>query len=327
MILIITIDWDNLTFHICEWLNYYRIEFRIVSSTDEVRVEEISRTSTVLYNVTRNYRFNIEALDGVLYRQGEMVLYDENVSDINQHLTSLKAREKSAIKEYLGYRLNILPHVGQHDRPDLNKLVVLNEAGNAGLLVPDFVYTGNKTEVEKFKEKCPELITKIILPGFKYFVGRDYYLSYTEVFNGADFDKLPSHFHPTFFQQLVHKKFDIRVFYFNDELYTVATLSQKNKKTKIDLRKYDKGLPNRVLPFKLPQSIEKQLKDLVNNLSLSYCSIDMIYGLDKKFHFLEINPIGQFGVVSSRGNYQLEKKMAQWFKEKIEQGLNSTKNN
>jgi D-alanine-D-alanine ligase-like ATP-grasp enzyme len=39
-------------------------------------------------------------------------------------------------------------------------------------------------------------------------------------------------------------------------------------------------------------------------------SIDLIYSTDEKYYFLEVNPVGQFGMVSYPCNYQLEKKIA-----------------
>ena len=61
--------------------------------------------------------------------------------------------------------------------------------------------------------------------------------------------------------------------------------------------------------FKLPKYIEIEMIKILNKLELNCCSIDFV--IDKKniLYFLEINPIGQFGFVSKRCNYNLEKIM------------------
>jgi D-alanine-D-alanine ligase-like ATP-grasp enzyme len=48
----------------------------------------------------------------------------------------------------------------------------------------------------------------------------------------------------------------------------------------------------------------------MQKLKLNTGSIDMIYTNDSKFIFLEVNPVGQFGMVSKPCNYNLEKKIA-----------------
>lgn len=46
------------------------------------------------------------------------------------------------------------------------------------------------------------------------------------------------------------------------------------------------------------------------DLDLNCGSIDMILGNDGLYYFLEVNPVGQFGMVSGPCNYYLERKIA-----------------
>jgi D-alanine-D-alanine ligase-like ATP-grasp enzyme len=43
-------------------------------------------------------------------------------------------------------------------------------------------------------------------------------------------------------------------------------------------------------------------------------SIDILVGKDKRYYFLEVNPIGQFYQVSYPCNFYLEKRIAKYFK-------------
>ena len=54
----------------------------------------------------------------------------------------------------------------------------------------------------------------------------------------------------------------------------------------------------------------------MDQLNLDSGSIDIIYSTNKEYVFLEVNPIGQFGMVSSPCNYYIEKRIAQYFKSK-----------
>lgn len=48
----------------------------------------------------------------------------------------------------------------------------------------------------------------------------------------------------------------------------------------------------------------------MNNLKLKNGSIDIIRGVDNNYYFLEVNPVGQFGMVSNPCNYNIEEKFA-----------------
>lgn len=87
----------------------------------------------------------------------------------------------------------------------------------------------------------------------------------------------------------------------------MAILSQSDEKTKIDFRKYNEEKPNRNVPFKLPDDIDQKIKQLFKYLDLNTGSVDLIVDHQENFYFLEINPVGQFGMVSYPCNYFLEK--------------------
>ena len=99
-------------------------------------------------------------------------------------------------------------------------------------------------------------------------------------------------------------------FYMDGEFYSMAILSQADESTKVDFRKYNGAKPNRFIPYELPQIIKDQLTTLLNSLELNTGSIDLLVDESDNFYFLEINPVGQFGMVSLPCNYFLEKKVA-----------------
>lgn len=87
--------------------------------------------------------------------------------------------------------------------------------------------------------------------------------------------------------------------------------SQNNHRTSTDFRNYDSVEPNRNTPFKLPASFENKLKLLCEHIGLNFCSIDVLLDRDYQLYFLEINPVGQFGMVSMPCNYHIEKIIAE----------------
>ncbi len=140
--------------------------------------------------------------------------------------------------------------------------------------------------------------------------------------NDKFINSLPENFFPSLFQKKIDKKFEIRSFFIDNSFFSMAIFSQSNPKTKIDFRRYDHENPNRYVPFKLPKGIENKLFHVMNKLKINSGSIDLIYSNNKEIYFLEVNPIGQFGMISFPCNYYLEKIIAQKLSNKTLYGEN-----
>jgi glutathione synthase/RimK-type ligase-like ATP-grasp enzyme len=115
---------------------------------------------------------------------------------------------------------------------------------------------------------------------------------------------------PTFAQQYVEKKWEIRSFFLNGTFYSMAIFSQQNERTKVDFRNYDDERPNRCLPFKLPIIIEEKLKSLMSILGMNCGSFDIIYTPQKEYIFLEVNPMGQYQWLDRHCNYFIDRHIA-----------------
>jgi glutathione synthase/RimK-type ligase-like ATP-grasp enzyme len=92
----------------------------------------------------------------------------------------------------------------------------------------------------------------------------------------------------------------------------MAIFSQLDMQTSIDFRNYNLTKPNRTVPFKLPAHVESKLIQLMSILGQKTGSIDIIVTDEKEFVFLEVNPVGQYGMVSYPCNYELNMKMAEY---------------
>ncbi len=136
-------------------------------------------------------------------------------------------------------------------------------------------------------------------------------MSYTSKLVLNDIESISDEFVPTFFQKYEEKKFEIRTFYLDCNFYSMCIFSQKNENTKVDFRNNDLDIPNRLSPFNLPKEIEIDLIKMFNYFKLDCASLDIIYN-SNGYHLIDVNPIGQFGMVSYPCNYSLEKKIAEY---------------
>ena len=82
------------------------------------------------------------------------------------------------------------------------------------------------------------------------------------------------------------------------------------KKTNIDFRNYDTENPNRTVPYKLSNKMNEKIDNLMKLLGLNTGSIDILVDKNLNHYFLEVNPVGQFGMVSYPCNYNLEEKIS-----------------
>jgi len=152
------------------------------------------------------------------------------------------------------------------------------------------------------------MITKAIKDGFRLSIDNNlYHLKTHRVVT----DEIPDYFAPTLFQKEIEKKFELRIFYIDGIFYSMVIFSQQDSRTEVDFRNYDYQNPTKTSPYQLPHEIELKLKELMKNLKLSTGSIDMIYTVDNDYCFLEVNPTGQFGMISIPCNYMIEKRIAE----------------
>lgn len=196
----------------------------------------------------------------------------------------------------------------------LNKLRILCMAKSNGLEIPmSWVYT-KKEDIMMTMRKISGIsfITKPIEEGF-YFFSKDF--SYNVLTSRVDnyfIESLPETFPPSLFQEEIEKEFEIRSFYIDGDFYSMAIFSQEDKQTEVDYRNYNLSHPNKISSFNLPTEVQDKLRLLFKEIGLNCGSVDLIKSIDGKFVFLEINPVGQFGMVSRPCNYNLEYLVAKW---------------
>lgn len=131
---------------------------------------------------------------------------------------------------------------------------------------------------------------------------------YTSILDSKISKSLPENIFPSLFQEFVEKEFEVKTFVFGNMIWSMAFFSTSDK-DKVDYRKENQTL-NRRIPFKLPNEIERKILKLMRNLNLTVGTVDLIKSKNKKYYFLEINPVGQFNMVSMPCNYYIEKEIA-----------------
>jgi len=321
MYLILSSETDITTNHVIEWLIKLNHDFVRINQNDKITFEKILLKNNkyeiilkiIFANNNKTQKIKINKIKGYWYRRDlfnieNFYLKNDNHEDFIFNINKYKNRENESILGFLHYYLNRINHINSFNDNNFNKLINLMIAGETKIKIPQTLITNNKKEVIKFKKQVGGIITKATRFGGSHLVNEIGLGVLTNILDDKTINKLPDYFDYSTIQEFIEKKYDIRTFYLKGNFYSAAILSQNKSKTKIDFRSDQEG-QTRTVPFKLPKYIETEMIKIFNKLELNCCSIDFV--IDKKniLYFLEINPVGQFGFVSKRCNYNLEKIM------------------
>lgn len=306
MILIITEEADYSSSKVIDWLLYFEIDFIRVNENDILDIEYCSNDIKIK---SKSFEFLYSELKGMWYRRGFLNIKFDKVEDLS--INNFRKTEFVKLKEYLYYKLSLLPNINRYTNSDVNKLIVSDIAKKCSLITPEEYILNKKKELLRLNDSH-EYATKSIT-GSTVLDYEDFFIiGYTSILKNTE--DYPTFFFPSLVQKYIKKKYEIRIFYLHKKFYSMAIFSQKDKTTEIDFRNYNRTKPNRNVPFELPMIIKEKLIDLMGRLKLNSGSIDMILTPNNEFVFLEVNPIGQYGMVSNPCNYNLHKEIAEFFK-------------
>ncbi len=241
---------------------------------------------------------------------------------VDNHLEMLKylSREVNVLQKQLWNNLAHCRWLSHPSELAPSKLEVLTAARRSGLLVPETLVTTRKEDLKGFLSEYGSLISKCAGETTFFWGEQALFSIKTEKIAPEDLEQFPERFFPTLFQPLIPKAFELRIFFLEKELFPMAIFSQNDPKTSVDFRNYNYDHPNRTIPYQLPERTGNQLKELISSLGMTTGSIDMIVRPDDQLIFLEVNPVGQFGMTSFPCNYHLEKKIATYLLKKYEEG-------
>ncbi len=310
---------DVSTNHVLDWLLAKKVKVIRINKND-LKIESFdNKTNETTFTYKNSRTITSSQIKSFWHRRGYVGLeIDSNLlsqdAELQNQIHYHMYGEWEELIRFLTSNLKCQKEVktiGFYSLKD-KKLDQLYKAQKCKLKVPKTLITTSKQELLNFFHKSNiGIITKGISssPSFSF---RNLSLEgYTEEVSEQFINNLSKSFFPSFFQENIKKQYELRIFFLKKSFYAMAIFSQDNEQTKIDLRKYDDLKPNKTVPYILPEIVKKKLSQLMEDLELDTGSIDMIVDDNDEFYFLEVNPNGQFGMVSTPCNYYIEKDIAE----------------
>lgn len=302
MVLIHSRQGDDTTVEIIKWLHAMgKQTFRINSIDDLDYVQSLiasGEVQSIYYNGLGSQLPDIDNED----------------DDLKTQLRAFLVNDSSRIWEYMLSKVTSVKCFGNIPfRGNLvNKLKVIDLATQYGFNTPRSEIVNSKARLIELKASWGRIICKAVEDSVNI-VTKNVIIhgQRTEEITDTIIQELPDQFFPTLIQELVEKEFEVRSFVSDNHVESIAIFTQSNPETIIDGRRIDDSKPQRQIPYLLRKDIQTKLPSFLKQLSLNYGSFDFIVDTQGEIVFLEVNPFGQYGFLSSASNAYLEKKIAE----------------
>jgi ATP-GRASP peptide maturase of grasp-with-spasm system len=304
-------DFENTTESVIDWLDYYGRSWARVNGEDLLRADNVSvglPAGTLRLN---HQELTAADVTAIWYRRGGKYKFGlpKVPAKLHHELAGYLKLEAQILRDSFPDFFPRAAHLDHPARLEVNKIKVLQQAQAAGLRIPQTIITSSRADVQAFAERCGGLIAKSIHESADFHLDDAHYILNTQQVAP---DELPERFFPTLFQEQLDKEYELRVFCLDGEVYAMAIFSQLDEMTRVDFRNYNVNRPNRVVPYCLPEAVAQPTLALLQTLGLTNGSVDIVRTKAGEYVFLEVNPTGQFGMVSLPCNYHLEQRMAQF---------------
>lgn len=315
IILVYSENLDESTNEVIDWLCHYDARIIRINAGNHLNITLYDSITNVFHCEVNGISFCSTEVKAVWYRKGEMYYpfsLELEHKELGRIMDSYIEGEWRGLFEFFIEELKQIRSLGSYSSRIFNKLNTLQLARKVGFSVPHtFIASSKKTVVQKLKT-YDKLIVKGITDTPNINTQHIAVSAYTERVDNDSLEKLPNVFLPSLFQEEIEKSYEVRSFMLKDKFYSMAIFSQENPKTITDFRKYDAANPNRTVPFQLDEATEEKCRKLAQALDLDTGSFDFIVSSLGQVIFLEINPVGQFMMVSKPCNYPIEKEIADY---------------
>lgn len=308
-ILIVSDESDISEITVMHWLSFYGYDYLklIFNDLKKIRIDwELDNKTNKIILINNDEKIDIKS---AWFRKDSSTSSFTNKlgKSFKEEVQKHSKMEIETIKKSLFSSNTDINWLSEYNAIFIDKLKVLHLASKVGINIPKTIITNDKHVIKTFFANNKPIICKAAYENISYIKTKNGYLKqFVEEVDNKFLDNLPDMFFPSLFQQKIPKEYDVRVFYLNGKCYSMAIFNQRT-----DFRADYEN--HRNVPLKLPNSLEEKILNLMEDLDLNTGSIDFIKSShDGQFYFLEVNPTGQFGMVSYPCNYYLEREIAKY---------------
>ncbi|MGB0525669.1 MAG: MvdC family ATP-grasp ribosomal peptide maturase [Flammeovirgaceae bacterium] len=284
-------------------------ELKLIVSIDEHGLKATLETAS-----------EVVSLDDVAAVWLRRIWHPKIDEDIEEVFREICIKESQTVIKDL---LNLLDHAFWFDRlatvqQGNNKMLQLKLAVQSGLKIPTTRITNDTETAISFYHNQSSIITKMNAQT-SYGMGRSSMSMHTYRVEEEHLEELDSlQYCPMVFQQEIAKAQELRVIYVAGKFFVGAIDASGSEEGQVDWRMVKIG-ETRWKKAHLPIHIQQQLTLFMNKLNLQFGAIDLIQTPDQEYIFLEVNPVGEWGMLENELDLPISKAIAQAIYDNIQQ--------
>ncbi len=321
MILILSSPSDGSTNDVIDWLIFQEKKYLRICSKDLVDLKIIKlngKDSDIVLqfkNKDSAFTISLSEIKSYRYRRDELRFdfekyhLKEEDPEFEKEINRFLDKQSAEIHHFLHYCLEQKQGFGRYAENYTNKLISLQNAKQAGFIIPETYIVTDRQSKQELKAET-QYITKPVASDTVSYRNFNFAAATVGIFSEKIFQSQTQF--PSLIQKQIKKKYELRIFHLDEKNFASAIFSQNNDKTTVDFRNYDEDKPNRLVPYKMSEELENSVNTFMKSINMKSGSLDIIVNMKGEFIFLEVNPIGQFGMVSGPCNYQIEKYIAEY---------------
>lgn len=270
------------------------------------QLQDQAKTSSLVRS--NGTRLSLEEISSVWYRRPTPITPGEHLSTLEKTFV-----EREAIAGLWGWFRGLQAFWVNH--PDAiraagHKPQQLQLAQSLGLAIPKTLITNEPEMFKQFYEECNgQVIYKLM--GYPWYkdsaelpISTYTTLVPKEMVEQAHRVAATTHL----FQAFLEKQCDLRAILIGNEVF-VTEIYGLSDQTRVDFRTDYSAL--RYAPHhQLPDPVREALLAINRFYHLAYSAIDLVYTLDGRYVFLELNAVGQFGWLEGRTGMPLYETLA-----------------
>ena len=313
MILLLSNTLDKSSVLISSWLERLGASFLFLSEVDLYQECSLDIARNVL--CVGGVDYSLEEFNSVWIRRP----FSFHMTELYQHLQGqididlgiLLREEVATITRYLYTFLSMhSPYfLGNPSWHGTNKLVELKMAQEVGLNTPLMLVTTQKQDVVALVDRVGSIISKSLYNSRVIHPWDRSYEMYTHLVTREDLSALPDNFAPSLIQEAVAKEYDIRTFFLDGELFSMAIVPDPSTE-EVDFRRLETE-QMKLLPIQLGDTISAKIRSFMERMGLKVGSLDLIKSTDGTIYFIEVNHEGIFSMVDGPCNYGIHKLIAE----------------
>jgi glutathione synthase/RimK-type ligase-like ATP-grasp enzyme len=187
----------------------------------------------------------------------------------------------------------------------------LSVAARLGLAIPRTLITNDPDAIRAAFTEFKGMIVKPVRSGYLTQAGQGFSIFTSRVLEEHLAELESARLSPAIYQELVPKKFDIRVTVVGRRIFAAAIDSQSDPLATIDWRRTNNPeLPHCIAT--LPERVNTLLLEFMSSFKLTFGAIDLIQTPDGDYVFLEVNPSGQWLWIDDKLSMGISDAIADW---------------